>query len=204
MASKLTNIFFIAFFLISTSTIAQQKSFTPKKGEITFVSETSGLSFTFQHIFKDTLIVNSQKVQGVWVHNLINTNNSDYVPLDDSTNLVWATKPTNYEYSFENNPKIVEYRNEHKIIAGYKCFKVTYEQLLDKTTITDKSITPPEIAYTIKKEFWVTEKIKTKFNPICRERTILEKYYPLEISYTDTLLPGIFTNYKLKSISLSD
>lgn len=146
------------------------------------------------------MIISSQSIQGHWAHDLININKSTYTPLDDSTTLVLETTPVKYEYAIENNPKIIEYRDEYKMIDGYRCFKIVYEQLLDNTTITDKDITPPEIGYTIKKVLWVTESIKTMFNPICREKSILEKYYPLEISYSDSLHKDVITTYKLKSI----
>lgn len=195
---------FISLVALTEHVFSQEKVVRPKKGIITFFSETSDLSLSYQHIFRDSIIVSSQKIQGIWAHDLINTNKSTYTSVDDSTTLVLESDPIKYEYSFENNPKVVEYRNEYKIISGYKCFKVVYEQLLDSTTIRDKNITPPEIGYTIKKEFWVTDKIKTMFNPVCREKVILEKYYPLEIHYSDTLYPNITLTYKLKSISISE
>ncbi|MDQ8003651.1 MAG: hypothetical protein REI64_02560 [Pedobacter sp.] len=257
MASRLTNIFFIAFFLTSFSTFAQQKSFTPTRGEIVFSSSAIILDTAYftnslkennkrliKHLIKELAIDTSEKIDTINLLSLVNgnitpksfsensdfrflykdaiieshkilnnkrsnsfsiidtkhTNYSDVTVLGDDTN---AVDPIDFRYLKMKDKNIREFRNEKRLINGYECFKVTFNY---KVAFSEDEGFLAMISNNeqCSATYWVTEKIKSLFHPISKEKEILEKYYPLEITYENPLHKGLILQYKLKSINLSD
>lgn len=113
-----------------------------------------------------------------------------------------ATDSITFSYTRVKEENLQELRNEKRIINGYECFKVIYTYKIDFLEDEDylEVISNNEQSTAI---YWVTEKIQSLFHPVCRESSILKKYYPLEISYNDAFHKGLTTFYKLKSINLS-
>lgn len=74
-------------------------------------------------------------------------------------------------YSTANRYDLIEYRDQTKIILGYKCFKIELKKKLQKNSHLT----------TYDYEMYVTEEIDLNYNPISRDKNILEKYYPLQI-----------------------
>jgi len=97
--------------------------------------------------------------------------------------------------SIPSDYRIIEKRNETKVIAGYKCFKV----ILKKGLQTNPHLTIYDI------EMYVTEDINLNFSPICNYKEILNKYYPLEITRKprEEIMTEI-TTWKIKSIDLKN
>lgn len=113
-----------------------------------------------------------------------------------------ATDPITFSYTRIKEENLQELRNEKRIINGYECFKVIYTYKIDFLEDEDylEVISNNEQSTAT---YWVTEKIQSLFHPVCKENSILKKYYPLEISYNDAFHKGLTTIYKLKSINLS-
>ncbi|MCA0350233.1 MAG: hypothetical protein LCH35_13350 [Bacteroidetes bacterium] len=110
-----------------------------------------------------------------------------------------------YDYYYSNNKiiEIKENKKETKKVNGFDCFKVIYTFIEDGLDETD------EFANFMKKypqtrEIWVTNKIKSPFHPIVREKEIIEKYYPLEIKQYSKEFKGIEENYTITTFSLSN
>lgn len=110
-----------------------------------------------------------------------------------------------YDYYYSNNKiiEIKENKKETKKINGFDCFKVIYTFNEDGLDETD------EFANFMKKypqtrEIWVTNKIKSPFHPIVREKEIIEKYYPLEIKQYSKEFKGIEEHYTITTFSLSN
>lgn len=74
---------------------------------------------------------------------------------------------------------IKEFKNIKKTIFGYNCFKIVYRF---KVTEGERNYFSENIIY--KHEAWVTNDIKTPFNPLFSDDKIVSKYFPLEIRET--------------------
>ncbi|WP_152538547.1 hypothetical protein [Aquimarina macrocephali] len=100
-----------------------------------------------------------------------------------------------YKYVPEDNLKVSEFRNETKEINGYECFKIV-------TTSQDiiKNANNLEINYT--HTLYVTEELQCKYHPVFKYRSILKKYYPLEITETNDLVKGYEKIYSIKEMKL--
>ncbi|WP_144283245.1 hypothetical protein [Chryseobacterium echinoideorum] len=115
-----------------------------------------------------------------------------------------------HSYSFEDNLQsfsshvilnIAENKEETKKINGYQCYKVVYEYKEDeKSNDEDFMDFAGNVIY--KREMWVTDEIQCLYHPVVFEKSILEKYYPLEIKETDNTIHGFETKYILQSINL--
>ncbi len=158
---------------------------------------------TFHHVYQDTLIRSFQSKNGniIGDYTLINPKNSTFVLQSKLTPLKIYTQPETYTYVKNAAATITEFRNERKKLLGYDCFKVIYNYKFDN----EDGGLPPLLANELQTtEFWVTEKIQSLFHPVCREKEILVKYYPLEIIATTSMFKGMITFTTLKSISLSN
>ncbi|TCC89476.1 hypothetical protein EZ428_17445 [Pedobacter frigiditerrae] len=135
-----------------------------------------------------------------------------YTQLDDENNsneLYYFDKLKNIVINSFNQSQLVdyfrqeqiisikEYREQTKIIQGYKCFKVIYQY---KENSENEEIFMPPIVYT--RELWVTEQLKSPFHFAVKANEILSKYYPLEIVEHIDKISGLETTYILTSINL--
>ena len=110
------------------------------------------------------------------------------------------TDESNQYVEIEENEiiKLIEHKNETKLINGYACFKVVYSY---KEPASEFDFFENVITNT--RELWVTEGIKCNYHPLINESEILEKYYPLEIiEYSDDL-KGFRTTYKVATIKIN-
>ena len=105
-----------------------------------------------------------------------------------------------YDYEFEEaeNLLIKEFRNQTKMIQELECFKVivSYTKILEG--FMDNEF--PEFNsllqnQEIQMEMWVTERIKTPYHPIVKNRDITEKFYPLEIVLKNSNSQGMIFHY---------
>lgn len=108
-------------------------------------------------------------------------------------------KDENNEYvEFDKNEiiKLTEYKNETKLINGFKCFKMVYsfKALDNRFNFTNLSSN--------NRELWVTEEIRCDYHPVINEIKILEKYYPLEILEYSEEIKGALTTYKIETLKL--
>ncbi len=110
-----------------------------------------------------------------------------------------------YDYYYSNNKiiEIKENKKETKKVNGFDCFKVIYTFIEDGLDETDEFATFMK-KYPQTREIWVTNKIKSPFHPIVREKEIIEKYYPLEIKQYSKEFKGIEENYTITTFSLSN
>ena len=109
-----------------------------------------------------------------------------------------------YDYYYSNNIiEIKENKKETKKVNGFDCFKVIYTFIEDGLDETDEFATFMK-KYPQTREIWVTNKIKSPFHPIVREKEIIEKYYPLEIKQYSKEFKGIEENYTITTFSLSN
>ncbi|KQB99568.1 hypothetical protein [Pedobacter sp. Hv1] len=165
----------------------------------------------FQHVYEDSLIRSYQSSDnGVMIgdYTLIDLKKSTFVLQAKVDRSIIYTKPQVYYYAKNKEVTITEFRNERKNIHGYDCFKVIYkykdgsgeenEEEYDEIS-TILSLDEFSIA-----EFWVTDQIQSLFHPICKEKEILAKYFPLEINQKISLFNGMTISTKLKSITLSN
>jgi len=271
MASKLTNIFFIAFFFISISTVAQQESFTPTKGKITFTSSEiitdqklamkSYNEMTKKMILK---LKNAIKEEKLAIKDDIDTNKLELVtdtlssilpellqqkkskidhsyiyknsviqytamqngvskgdfftlidPAKSTTTLIIKTDTLEtkgesepFKYSKNRDFSIKEFRDEKRTISGYSCFKVIFsykkeeEPFNEDISNSEKEFLQYISSFKYYKEFWVTESVKSLYHPVCKDKEILDKYYPLEIKEYNDLTKGIEQVHLLKHISI--
>ncbi len=111
------------------------------------------------------------------------------------------TKFNERPFSYSNNSilRISENKKLRKQIKGFDCFRVIYEYK-EKSNDEDYMIFAGNIIY--KREMWVTDKIKSLFHPIIFEKSILEKYYPLDILETQSDIKGYEKKYVLEKFDL--
>ncbi|TGD56758.1 hypothetical protein [Flavobacterium humi] len=103
-----------------------------------------------------------------------------------------------FKYSENNIKEVNEFKNQAKDINGYSCFKVTYT--FSEPELSDYSSFMS--SYTITREMWVTDKIKSDFHPVINDREIILQYYPLEIVEYSDMIKGMQKIYTLESVSL--
>ena len=156
------------------------------------------------HTYENNLIRSSEYINGKAPNHYayINQDSSTYIMIQVLSGDTVATEPTAFEYQKNKDFSIHEFKSDQKIINGFKCFKVIYQykENFDDNELSE-ILTSNEYSST---EFWVTDKIKSLFHPICRLKEILEKYYPLEIMEKSALAKGFKVVHKLKKINLSN
>lgn len=165
--------------------------------------------FDYHQVYLDTLIksyiTNADTLVGD--STIINPKKSTFVTQSKKDSLKPVTSPEEFAFSKNKDVTIQEFRNERKLINGYNCFKVIYKFKVDFSDVEEidgvdiLGILGVDQVNTT--EFWVTEKIQSLFHPICRDKEILEKYYPLEIIQETSFFKGMTMSYTLKSISLT-
>lgn len=98
-------------------------------------------------------------------------------------------------YSTSSRYDLIEYRDQTKVILGYKCFKVLLKKKFQNNSRS--------VIYDF--EMYVTEDIDLNYNPANRNKDILEKYYPLEIIKKPRQeVMGEVTVWKVKHIDLNN
>ncbi len=141
------------------------------------------------HRYRDSLIISykTQEDKMIGDYTVISTNNGTYSMLakKDSSTFYMKNKP--YFFIKESGFEIIEYRNIKKEIAGFECFKVVV-RVLENTPNTKEYIT-----YNL----FVTEKISSLYHPTFNIKSVLEKYYPLEINESNSSIKGIETISKM-------
>ncbi|TSE03823.1 hypothetical protein [Aquimarina algiphila] len=105
------------------------------------------------------------------------------------------TEPRNYNYIPEKNYKVVEHRDDTKIIKGYDCFKVVVETV-------ERSENTPDAFMNFTFTMYVTEEIKCMYHPATKFKRVLDKYYPLEITETNDAVKGYEKMYTVTEIDL--
>ncbi|UPQ80069.1 hypothetical protein M0M57_04355 [Flavobacterium azooxidireducens] len=121
----------------------------------------------------------------------------------DSITVVKPEEP--YGYSFDEIIKLEEFRNEIREINSFKCFKVLLEYKFGENA--DEGLGDQDYISFVNskkqtKELWVTENIKSHYHPVLKYKSILEKYYPLEISEFSEAMNGIKTMYIIDEFDL--
>jgi hypothetical protein len=165
------------------------------------------------YLYKDSLIENYITANDILTGDFITIINplkcTSYLKFKlerESNNSTFAE----YQYSKTRDCSILEFREERKLINGYNCFKVIYkykelnEDAGDDVATSEKEFLTFMSNFNYYKEFWVTEEIQSLFHPVCKDKEILTKFYPLEIREYNDLIKGIEHIYTLKSISLSN
>lgn len=127
------------------------------------------------------------------IQKLIENNEDDY------------SERKEYDYYYSNNKiiEIKENKKEIKKINGFDCFKVIYTFIEDGQDETNDFVNFMR-KYPQTREIWVTDKIKSLFHPLVREKEIIQKYYPLEIKQYSKEFKGIEYNYTISAFSLSN
>ncbi|EZH73206.1 hypothetical protein ATO12_19575 [Aquimarina atlantica] len=115
--------------------------------------------------------------------------------LDKKQNRI-RSQPTKYYYFNVNDFHINEYRNQTKVIKGYKCFKVVLE--INKPLPLSSKLPAIKEKYIM----YVTEEIKFKYHPLVLLKEVLEQYYPLEIIETTDLVEGYQKVYTVTEMNL--
>jgi hypothetical protein len=121
----------------------------------------------------------------------------------DSITVVKPEEP--YSYSYDEIVKLEEFKNEIRQINGFKCFKVLLEYKSGQNA--DEGLDDQDYISFVNskkqtKELWVTENIKSLYHPVLKYKTILEKYYPMEISEFSEAMIGFKTMYVIDEFDL--
>lgn len=147
---------------------------------------------------QDSLIVSyikiDDKIRGDY--QIINRNNNTFyylAKIDSSTRYLLNTP---YNYRQEMSFDLKEYRKDKKIIQGIKCFKVLLRVKDDISDDAPDILKKSMFEYTL----YVTKKIQCRFHPEFWYKTVLDKYYPLEITERVDTEKGAETVWKLKKI----
>jgi len=101
------------------------------------------------------------------------------------------------EYKFTNMllKNIVVDTSDIKVIAGIKCFKVTFyenSRFFDIIGESDKRVVS---------ELYVTDSIRSKYNPIINNIPFLEKFYPMYLKSYHTGIRGRYTERLIVKLS---
>lgn len=157
---------------------------------------------TYTHQFYDFKIISTNSVNEEILdrYDIINQNKniSTTFSKSDSTT-AYEEKP--YTYSNNTILKIIENKRNQKKINGYDCYQVTYEyKEISQQEDTDYLEYAGDII--MKREMWVTDKIKSLYHPVIYDKEILEKYYPLDILETQSDVKGFKRRYILQKITL--
>lgn len=159
----------------------------------------------YHYLYKDSSIKSHQTddSQKSRKFSIIDTQKSIITYIDVFEDDTVAMDPIRFPYTNIKEENLQEFRNEKRIINGYECFKVIYTYKIAFSEEEDhlEVISNNEQSTAT---YWVTEKIQSLFHPVCAEKSILKKYYPLEIAYNSPFHKGLTLTYKLKSINLSN
>ncbi|WP_105700871.1 hypothetical protein [Chryseobacterium sp. MYb7] len=106
-----------------------------------------------------------------------------------------------YAYSSNIILRTIVDKKSKKTINGYDCYKVIYEYKENNEGNDEDYL--EFIRNTIyKREMWVTDKIRSLYHPVVFEKSILEKYYPLDILETQSDIKGYERKFTLQTLTL--
>jgi len=168
--------------------------------QLVFNSRFSAEKWQYIHKFQDSLIVSFKKTANrvtgdYWVINR-NRNTFYYLAKKDSATTYYQSRP--YPYMDTKEFSLKEFRNDVKTIRGFPCFKVVV------TIKEDAGEDAPDVLNNLTKEYimYVTEHIQCAYHPVIRYRSVMEKYYPLEIIEREMLIEGVEIRYSLAPFNL--
>ncbi len=212
---KIISIIIIFIGLSSYSQV--NKPFTPTKGEIVF-KET--LKITSNTLFDESFRIVKEKFKQSLKKSLLkNEANKDKnqqidemvevsaIAMDDIYSKNYTTvcqynfsQPREESFSENIILKIIEDRENKKLVDGYNCFKVTYQFQENKNNADeDYLMFAGNTIY--QREMWVTEEIRSLYHPVVFDKSILEKYYPLDILETQSDIKGFERLFKLEILT---
>lgn len=151
--------------------------------------------------FQDSIIVvHSKNSNGKGNYKIINRLNNTCKIVKSDSITVFSNKKL-YSYKDEKGIRIKEFLEDIKIINGFKCHKVVVE-IPERMDVEDEEFS--KLFEGVKKTYilYVTNKIKSKYHPVINYKTILDKYFPLEVIEKESLFEGFETKYKLIKIDL--
>lgn len=171
----------------------------------TFVFGISGDNLIKYHIFNDSIITSYRKLNDK-IHGdyqLINRNTQTYSMRAKIDSTFIPIKDKLYEYLEEDHIIINEYKDQVKTINGFDCYKVVLTKNEDINANEDISFLKDDFEnMQTKYVLYVTENIKCKYHPVINYKSILEKYYPLEVRESSNLIQGMETIYSLKEYTI--
>ncbi|WP_028889932.1 hypothetical protein [Tenacibaculum ovolyticum] len=142
---------------------------------------------------KDSLITSYAKYKGEIIgdYDVINMRNSITYKLAKKDSVTKYLKEL-YKYNSSiNQLKIKEYKDSIKVINGYRCYKVEFND-------TEKlEVEGSFFKFNKSYELYVTDELKLKYHPFFRYKEILNKYYPIQIKENISLVNGAYTYYGL-------
>lgn len=155
------------------------------------------------HKFQDSIIISYSNSSGniSGDYSVINRKKGTYYKLSKKDSLIAYRKNSPYNYKTEENIKVQEFRDIVKNISGFECFKIiiTVPENTDDSDEEFKNLfKDAETIY----ELYVTGKIKCKYHPYFQYKSILEKYYPLEIIERPNFIEGSEIRYNLVDLVL--
>lgn len=155
------------------------------------------------HKFQDSLIISYSDAKGKLIedYSVINRTKGTYYNLvkKDSSTIYRRNSP--YNYKPEENILIKEFRNSTKNINGINCFKILIT-VDESDSMGDFSDLLRDAKNTI--TLFVTDKIKSKYHPYFKYKSVLENYYPLEIVEENNFMIGHKVKYSLVKLELKD
>ena len=160
------------------------------------------------HIFKDSIITAYRKVNNAIQgdYQLINQNQNTYNIRAKIDSTFIPIKDKLYEHLKEDHISITEYKDQVKTINGFDCYKVII--IKDEVVNANEEDISffKDVFETMQTQYvlYVTESIKCKYHPVIMYKSILEKYYPLEIRKYSMPIEGVETIYLLKEFSIKE
>jgi|GEM_PF-5354368 len=170
-----------------------------------FVRSTYSTVTTYAevHEFGDSVIRSYRTRDGAMISDymLIHKDRSTYdMQARIDTSFVYIREEP-YVYIRYDTVHIEEYRDEVRDILGYPCFRVTLHTIEpeEEGFMAYQEMNKELRPYT---EYWVTERIRSLYHPVCRDREILERYYPLEINEYPEHSRSAVTRYTVDTIDI--
>lgn len=153
--------------------------------------------------FQDSIIIsdNSSSYPIHKDYTIINRKKGTYYKLSKDDSITVYKKNTRYYYKNENNITIKEYPNITKNIKGFECFRVLVTVPENVENSDEEFMRLFENAKTTY-DLYVTDKIKCVYHPFFKYKSILEKYYPLEIIEKSLPVKAFETQYKLTKFTI--
>lgn len=162
-------------------------------------------------VIKDSIIYTfkgkinkSNNTYETYKHLKYNLNENRYSTLIPHDTLTSYGKKEDIIYKEESDiVEILEFKRDRKVISGFNCFKIKVK-IQNKISDEDVELKPifdlfPYTYY----DMYVTKGIKIPIHPHMQYRSILNKYYPLEITEYSDVTKGFEKNIKIRQMSLS-
>ncbi|RZK06550.1 MAG: hypothetical protein EOO43_21780, partial [Flavobacterium sp.] len=131
-----------------------------------FMSKHKDIDYT--HVYENSFIKSFESADDEEPnhYSYINQDSSTYMTIQVLSGDTSGTESFSFAYQKNKDVSIKEFKSDQKIINGLKCFKVIYQykENFDDDELSE-ILTSNEYSST---EFWVTDKIKSLFHPVCR------------------------------------